>query len=216
VAVSGGRTPEPVFEQLAARAGEFDRWRNSDVFWCDERLVPPSDLRSNFGLARRLWLTPAGVPRENVHPVPSSLPLEDAAREYEADLRGRFDRTAAPTFDAVLLGVGPDGHTASLFPGAPALDVRDRWAAGEPRPAQPPLVPRVTLTLEGLRHGRVAIFLVCGAEKRAVLARLLGRSTGETERAKLPAARVSAVDAVEWFLDRDAAPPGIGTEVPVG
>lgn len=206
VAVSGGRTPEPMFRALAAGPTSPDRWRDWHVFWCDERLVPPADERSNYGLARRLWLAPAGVPTANVHPVDTARPLAEAVRGYEEELRGFFGEAPAGTFDAVVLGVGPDGHTASLFPGASALRSRGRWVAGEPRPRQPPRVPRVTLTLEGLRRARHALFLAGGPEKRPVLARVLGTATGPAPRAALPAGRVQAVGPVEWYLDRDATP----------
>ena len=203
VAVSGGRTPEALFRELAGRADGPTLWPDWQLFCVDERLVPPDDPRSNLGLARRLWLAPAGFPEENVHPIPTDVPPEEAARRYEATLRTFFGRSGRSTFDAVVLGVGVDGHTASLFPGAPTLDARDRWVVAEPRPAQPPEVPRITLTLEALGHARTAIFLVCGTEKREVLARLLPGTPAP--RSDLPAARVAPSESVEWFVDRDAA-----------
>jgi len=206
LAVSGGRTPEPMFRALADAPGGPERWRDWDVFWCDERLVPPADPRSNFGSARRLWLVPAGVPTGNVRPVDTSLPLEAAARAYEVGLRGVFGEAAATTFDAVVLGVGPDGHTASLFPGAASLRARGRWVVGEPHPGQPPRVPRVTLTLAGLGAARHALFLVCGDEKRPVLARILEASPTGRRGPGLPAGQVHGVESTEWFLDRDATP----------
>jgi 6-phosphogluconolactonase len=206
LAVSGGRTPEPMFRALADPPGGPERWRDWDVFWCDERLVPPTDPRSNFGLARRLWLGPAGVPTGNVHPVDTTLSLEAAAQDYETALRAFFGGAPATTFDVVVLGVGPDGHTASLFPGAASLRARERWVAGEPRPRQPPRVPRVTLTLAGLALARHALFLACGAEKRPVLAKLLDRTSAGPRAPALPAGRVRGVETTEWYLDRDATP----------
>jgi 6-phosphogluconolactonase len=205
VAVSGGRSPEPMFRELASAASP-DRWGSWEVFWCDERLVPPADPRSNVGLARRLWLGPGSVPEARVHPIPTSGTAAGAARTYEGELRRFFGDAPAPAWDAVVLGVGPDGHTASLFPGSSTLGVRDRWVVAEPHPGQPPAVPRVSLTLDALSHARVAIFLVCGAEKRPILSRLLGSGTGPRPKSELPAARVRAVESVEWFVDRDALP----------
>lgn len=206
LAISGGRTPEPMFRALAIREGGPKDWSRWQLFWCDERLVPGSDPRSNFGLAQRLWLGPAHFPPRNIHPIETGVPVDEAARRYETTVRGYFGAGDAPTFDAVVLGVGPDGHTASLFPGASALEVVDRWVVPEPRPSQPPAVPRVTLTLEGIGRARTAIFLVGGADKRPVLAEILGAADGTATGPKLPAARVRAQDAVEWFVDSAAAP----------
>jgi 6-phosphogluconolactonase len=206
VALSGGTTPEPMFRELAATEGSAERWRSWQVFWCDERHVPSTDARSNFSLARRLWLEPAGVPRSNVHPVPTSGTPEADARAYEAELRRFFAPETAPSWDATVLGVGPDGHTASLFPGSASLAVTDRWVVAEPNPGQPPRVPRVTLTLAGLSHARVAIFLVCGGAKRPIVSRLLSPVGPHPSKAGLPAARVGAVESIEWFVDQDAAP----------
>lgn len=220
VAISGGRTPEPMFRALAGRADGSRRWPVWQLFWCDERLVPPDDPRSNFGVVRRLWIDPAGFPPGHVHPVGTGTSAEEAARRYEGALRAFFERADAATFDAVVLGVGPDGHTASLFPGAASLDVTDRWVVAEPRPTQPPDVPRVTLTLEAIARARTAIFLVCGPDKRAALSRLLVPPDRTPGAEALPAARVTARESVEWFLDRDAEPRrragGRGEGEPVG
>jgi 6-phosphogluconolactonase len=204
VAISGGRTPGPMFDALAATPGGAAAWSAWQLYWCDERIVAPEDPRSNFGLARQRWLAPARFPEANVHRIPTDSTAERAAEAYERTLRAHFPSGKAPTFDAVVLGMGPDGHTASLFPGSPNLDVVDRWVVAEPRPGQPPPVPRVTLTLEGLARARVAVFLVAGADKRAALARVLG-AAGTPAGPRLPAARVRAVESVEWFVDRDAA-----------
>lgn len=212
IAVSGGRSPETMFRAFAARragAADGEPWT---VLWCDERMVPPDDLRSNFGLARRLWLAPARVPAERILPVPTGLPAGEAADLYDGLLRERF--AAGPPssrprqgFDVAVLGLGPDGHTASLFPGRPSLAVVDRWSVAETSPTQEPRVPRVTLTLEAIRHARHAIFLVWGAEKRPVLSSLFS-DDGSVGARDLPAARVRAQDSVEWHVDRSAWPTG--------
>jgi 6-phosphogluconolactonase len=206
LAVSGGHTPEPMFRALAGQMGVGRRWDDWQLFWCDERLVPTDDSRSNFGLARRLWLVPAGFPPSNAHPVDTALPEEEAAGRYDALLRELLDPGGGTTFDAVVLGVGPDGHTASLFPAAATLEVADRWVVADGHPAQPPWVPRVTLTLEALGRARVAIFVACGEGKRRPLSEILAPSPGRAGRSTLPAGRVTARDSVEWYLDRAAAP----------
>ncbi len=210
LAVSGGQTPEPLFRALASRGTGEDAWSGWHIFWSDERAVPPTDPRSNFGEAGRLWLGPAAVPDGQVHPIRTDGPGIDAmARTYEAELREFFPGPpGAATFDAVLLGVGPDGHTASLFPGSPTLEAGGRWVVAEPRPAVPPLVPRVSLTLDAIGRARVVLFLVGGTAKREVLARVFADPNRGGPRAALPAARVQALDAVEWYVDRGAAPPG--------
>ncbi len=210
VAISGGKTPEPMFAALAASAAAWDRWA---VYWCDERLVAPDDPRSNFGLARRLWLAPAHVPMRSVHPVHTAGSAGQAAERYEDELRAlptgpNPGAAAVGVLDAVVLGIGPDGHTASLFPGSPTLGERARWVVPEPNPALEPKVPRVTLTFPALRHARHAIFVVSGAEKRPTLERILNDPERGTDSAKLPAARVTAAESVEWHVDRAAWPEG--------
>jgi 6-phosphogluconolactonase len=205
LAVSGGRTPEPLFRALAELTDGPRRWPSWQLFLCDERVVPPEDPRSNYGLVRRLWLEPAGFPAANVHPIETSVPADEGAGRYERTLREFFPASEPATFDAVVLGIGPDGHTASLFPGASCLGEGGRWAAAEWSPSMAPHVPRVTLTLEGLGHARRAIFLVTGSDKRPAMGQILSRSGG----AELPAAKVDALESVEWHLDRDASPPGL-------
>ena len=208
VGVSGGESPEPLFRALAA-VPETAGW---SVFWCDERRVPPEDPRSNYGLALRGWLEPAHVPRERTFPIPVDRPAEEAAADYERTIRTYFDAPPAPaesgpTFDALVLGVGPDGHTASLFPGSAELAATGRWVLGVPHPSRPPYVPRVSLTLEAIAASRTVLFLAWGEGKRAILARLFADPGRGGPRGELPAARVRAREAVEWHIDRAAVPP---------
>lgn len=203
LALSGGRTPEPLFRALASRPDGPRLWPAWQLFWADERLVPGSDPRNNAGLARRLWLGPSGFPPAGIHAIDPQGSGTEVAIRYEAVLRQYFAGTPA-TFDAVVLGVGGDGHTASLFPGSPALEEAGRWVTAVPRPGQPPYVPRITLTLPALAKARVALFLVTGPEKQPIVSRLLGPD--ERDRAELPPARVQPKESVEWFLDVAAAP----------
>jgi 6-phosphogluconolactonase len=180
LALSGGSLAEQLFPRLA-RSG-FDAAR-TDFFWADERAVAPTSPDSNFGLAERLWLGPAGVPPVRVHRMPAEAPdLGRAAFDYEAELERV---TGAPArLDAVLLGVGPDGHVASLFPGAAALAVdRPTVLAIEDSPKPPPR--RLTLSLPLLAEARRVVVAAFGDAKAAVIAAAFA-----TGRSELPLARL--------------------------
>lgn len=196
VALSGGTTPQPVYERLAAAPLP---WPRIHWFWGDERFVSPDDPASNYRMVRAALLERAPVPPENVHRIPTAGAPEDAAAAYDDELRrfAREVRPGKPLFDAVLLGVGGDGHTASLFPGGAALEERARWAVAVA--ASP--VARITLTLPALDNSAAVAFIAAGAEKRAPLARILAGDKS------LPAARVETGGEMRCFLDRDAAPP---------
>ena len=206
ICLSGGSTPRRLYEVLASPAMR-PRFPWSDVHWFfgDERLVPDNHPDSNFRMVREALFSLAPIPAENIHRMPTEgLKLDAAAQAYETMLK-RFhgsDRLDAetPLFDLTLLGVGDNGHTASLFPGDPALDERVRWAVGVPNPSSEPRVPRVTLTYPTLDNSRVIAFLATGAGKREIVART---RAGDPS---LPAARVRALGSVHWFVDRAAAP----------
>ena len=199
VCLTGGSTPERLYRLLAQK--ELP-WERMHFFWSDERFVPPDDPLNNARMARRALLDHVPVPPENLHPIPTetSGPQESAAL-YEAELKQFYgaDRLdpERPLFDLVLNGMGDDGHTASLFPGSPALDERERWAVAA-EPGMEPKVPRVTLTFPVLESCRASAFLVSGAGKKATLARVLA---GED----LPAARLKPLGPLTWFVDRAAA-----------
>jgi 6-phosphogluconolactonase len=203
IALAGGSTPGPVYAQLArAPLAQHFPWTRVHWFWGDERLVPHDHPDSNQRLVRETLLDHVPVPAQNVHPIPTAgLGPEQAAHAYEAELRrfhGSGELSAAePLFDVALLGVGEDGHTASLLPGQPVLDERTRWVAAVPhgRPE-----PRITLTYPALEASRCLAFLATGAGKREVIARVR-----QADRA-LPAGRLAPHGTVLWFLDRAAAP----------
>ena len=202
--LSGGRTPRATYARLATSPWrETIPWARVHFFFTDERHVPPDDPRSNLRMAREALLTPLDVPEANIHGVPTrDLDPEASAAAYDAELARFFGRRdpvgAGAHFDVVLLGLGEDGHTASLFPGNPALDIAGRWAAAV-RDASVP-EPRITLTLPALATSRHTAFLVEGAQKRAMLERLL-----EGDLA-LPAAHVRAARAgLDAFVDAEAA-----------
>jgi 6-phosphogluconolactonase len=205
VCLTGGSSPERLYRLLAG-APWRDRvpWDRVHWFIGDERFVLESDPLSNMGAARRLFLDRVGAPRGNIHPVPTDTNYpEAAARLYEDELKAFYgaDRLdpARPLFDVVLMGLGPDGHTASLFPQSRALDETARWALGIAKAGFEPYVPRVTLTFPALASTREMLFEVDGAGKRDILARVLAG-------ADLPAARAYAVGDLVWLIDRAAAP----------
>jgi 6-phosphogluconolactonase len=200
--LAGGHTPQRLYEILAAEYRERIAWNRTHLFWGDERYVAPDDPLSNYRMARESLIDPLALPPENVHPMPTSFADPDeAARAYEQSMRGHFG-AEGPRFDLVLLGIGPEGHTASLFPGSPALEERQRWVVPVRVPAQPPL--RLTLTLAAIDAATQVFFLVSGADKRAIVAKLL--SLGPEESGGYPAARVRPQGGVMLFLDLAAQP----------
>ena len=205
VGLTGGSSPEGLYRLLATEPYRNQiPWERVHWFWGDDRFVPQDDARSNAGAARRLFLDRTSAPPANMHAIPTEAANPDeAARRYEAQLREfyRADRLdpARPLFDVVLMGVGNDGHTASLFPGQAQLDETKRWVVGVPQAGQEPFVPRVTLTFPALASTRDMLFLVTGRGKREIMARLLAG-------ADLPAARAHCDGDLVWLVDRDAAP----------
>jgi 6-phosphogluconolactonase len=199
VAVAGGQTPVPTYLRLAQpEVRDQVPWEQVHVFWGDERCVPPDDSRSNEGMVRHTLLSNVGVPEAQVHPIRCAGDPAAAAGDYETTLRAHFGDT--PRFDLVLLGLGMDGHTASLFPGTSVLRERRRWAAAV-RPATKRLV-RVTLTLPVLEQASCVAFLVAGGAKAAIVHRALqpdGSANG------MPARRVRPAGPVHWLLDSAAA-----------
>lgn len=188
IALSGGSTPLPVYERLATADLP---WRDIDVFMGDERCVPFDHPDSNWGMAMEALLSK--VPAQ-LHPPPA--PACDPG-VYEMELRRVFGE-GLPQFDLQILGIGTDGHTASLFPGAPSLAETSRFVL-RVEPGQPPLHPRITLTLPVLSASRCALFVVTGPEKRDALQRLLDGDESA------PAARVRA-EKIVIVADRAAAP----------
>ena len=203
VCLSGGATPRILYEALARRPyREAMPWGHIHWFWCDERFVPPGDKRSNYGMARRLLLERVPIPRENIHAIPTARGTPGAAASaYEDELKRFYGASALvrerPLFDVAFLGVGEDGHTASLFPGSAALHERSRWTVAVPD-AQPEA--RITLTYPVLESCRDVAFLVTGAAKRRIMQSIVAGATD------VPAARLRPVGRLHWFVDRSAAP----------
>ena len=202
--LTGGSSPKQLYQLLATEAYR-DRipWDRVHWFIGDERFVPAGDPRNNMGVARQIFLD-SFAPAANIHPIPTDAANPDeAARRYEAELQSFYGGNeldpAKPLFDVVLMGVGPDGHTASLFPGYPAIEETARWVVGVPQAHVEPFVPRVTLTLPALASCREMLFEISGPEKRAILTRVLD---GEN----LPANRAHSAGETIWLVDKAALP----------
>jgi len=204
VSLSGGSTPRALYALLAS--DEFRGrvpWGRVSWYWGDERFVPPDDPDSNYRMVRDAMLAKVPVPPDNVHPIPTDGTPDDAARRYERTLQEAYGATsldpARPLFDVMLLGLGADGHTASLLPGEPVLEERRRWVAavahGRPE-------ARITLTYPAIESSRRVAFLVTGPEKAPILRAI---RAGDS---RVPAARVRPVGELVWLVDRAAAGDG--------
>jgi len=203
IALSGGRTPEKMFSLWAETAQYRDKtpWDRVHLFWSDERYVPQDSPQSNYHMARETLISHVPIPAENVHPMPTNLsPPEECARGYESEL-AKFFGAEPPAFDVQLLGIGPEGHTASLFPGSAALDEKLHWVAAVLVPAEPP--QRITCTPVLLNCGRNTFFLVAGENKRDILSAIREEPTAETSQ--YPAVRIHPAKTPIWFLDLAAA-----------
>jgi len=206
LALAGGSTPRMVYSLLAEEALD---WERTHLFWGDERCVKPEHPDSNFRMVREALLDHIQIPEQNVHRMRADLPPEKAAGDYESELRahfkGQFRIDDQYTFDLILLGMGEDGHTASLFPGTPALEESQRWVAVvEHDQPPPPLVTRISLTLPVINAARQVTFLVSGANKAARLKQVF--MTPPSPQSTLPIQHVQPLNgSVRWFLDQDAA-----------
>jgi 6-phosphogluconolactonase len=202
ICLSGGSTPRRLY-QLLGEGPYRDAlpWDRLHWFWGDERFVPWDDPDSNYGMVRAALLERAPVPPRNIHGIPTNGTPADAAAAYERVLKSYYGSqsldSTRPLFDIQILGLGPDGHTASLIPGTSVLEERHRWVAevigGRPE-------PRITLTYPALESSRHTAFLVAGAEKRETLSRALAGDEA------LPAARLRPVGELIWFVDEAARP----------
>lgn len=206
LALAGGSTPLPLHRALATKHHDAVDWNRIHIFWGDDRFVPPNDENSNYRMARETLLDHVPIPSKNIHPIPTDVGSpEEAAAQYEQTLKAFFGNDGPPQFDLILLGMGPDGHTASLFPGVPALQEKERWVAGVAAPQHiGPHVPRVTLTLPVINRSKQVFFLVAGENKQEPLAAILN---GKPGAGAYPASRVHARQGLVWFVDEAAAAP---------
>jgi 6-phosphogluconolactonase len=205
ICLSGGSSPKQMFELLATDAYRSRiPWDRVHWFIGDERFVPAADSRNNMTMARTAFLDRCAPPA-NIHPIDvDSADPKEAARRYENELKSFYGGDqldpARPLFDVVLLGVGPDGHTASLFPGYPAVEETRHWVTDVPKAHVEPFVPRVSLTLPALASCHEMLFEASGPGKRAILTRVL--EDGED----LPANRTRSQGATVWLVDQAALP----------
>jgi 6-phosphogluconolactonase len=207
LALCGGSTPRAIYALLGQEPyTTILDWKQLHVFWGDERLVPPEHPGSNYLLAKERLLSHLPIPLENIHRMRGELEPAQAASDYSLQLQRFFalDGDSPPVFDLILLGMGEDGHVASLFPGSPALDTLDRWVvAVEHNQPPPPLVPRLTLTLPVLNAAR-NLFLILSGERKAE--RLHQVFAGEAGASQLPAGRLRPADGrLLWLVDQAAA-----------
>ncbi len=197
IALAGGSTPKPLYEAIAQQNLAWDKIH---VFWGDERYVPPDHPDSNEGMARQAWLNNVPIPVENLHPMPTDAadPIV-AAEQYEQQLQAFFHLAPGefPVLDVVLLGIGDDGHTASLFPHTEALQVRDRLVTVGNKDGQ----PRITLTVPLINKARCILFLVTGANKQHALRQIFAPVGDEMQ---YPARLIQPAGELWWLLDAAA------------
>jgi 6-phosphogluconolactonase len=201
IAFSGGRTPELLFSVLAEKYGEKIRWESAHFFWGDERCVPPHDPESNFGMTSRIFIKKINIPDKNIHRVLGEDDPEKEAARYSGEIM-KFTRMrhGLPVFDLIILGLGDDGHTASIFPGQTQLLTSDKVCsvACHPLTGQ----KRITITGPVINNADLVIFLVSGANKAEIVADIIEKP-GITD---YPAASIEPTEGVlKWYLDIDAA-----------
>ena len=197
--LTGGSTPVPAYERLAAAEGVD--WDRVHVFWGDERSVPAEHPESNAGMAYRTLLAPAGVPESNIHKMPGECPPDEGSQVYEQALEQFFgDRMS---FDVLHLGMGSDGHTASLFPGTDAVNERSRRVTVGHAPPDAAVRERLTLTFPALATARLCLIAAAGAKKRDAFSATLDAYDGE--HAGPPIAQVSVAGDLVWLVDRELA-----------
>jgi 6-phosphogluconolactonase len=210
VCLAGGSSPKQLYQLLATDAYRSQiPWDRVHWFVGDERFVPVNDPLNNMAMARSVFLDRC-APAANIHPIPTDCAdPQEAARRYEHELKSFYGAdtldSPRPLFDVVLLGVGPDGHTASLFPGYPAVDETKRWVIDVPEANVEPFVPRVTLTFPALGSCREMLIQASGPGKRPIVTRVLG---GEN----LPANRAHSVGETIWLVDVSALPDNFRAE----
>lgn len=202
LALAGGSTPRDTYQRLAgADLAPMVSWRNVQLFWGDERCVPPNHPESNFHMARDSLLDKVPIPQANVHRIQGELEPRRAARAYIEELQAVFDGRRRPRFDLILLGMGADGHTASLFPDSSAVRETRKWAVAYY--VEKVAAWRVTLTPPVLNAARQVVFLVAGSAKAERLHEVL---RGERDPERLPAQIVRPKDgSVVWMVDQAAA-----------
>lgn len=200
--LSGGKTPKLIYEYFAKSPFKKEMpWENIHMFWGDERCVPYDHADSNYAMARDAFLLNVPLCLGNIHRIPADEgPPHKMAVQYEEALRGFFKDAKFPMFDLILLGIGEDGHTASLFPGDNALKEDKRWVVEVKKPIGEPAYPRITLTLPVINNASCILFLVSGKKKMKVMDEILDNQDAVKE--KYPAARVRSEQLLWYALEK--------------
>ena len=201
MALAGGATPKALYETLAREPYSHRMpWDVTHLFWSDERLVPHDHPDSNYALAYRTMISRVPIPATNVHPAPvESGSAVDAAFRYETLLREFFsDKHHRQYLDLVLLGLGNDGHTASLFSGSPVLHEKDKWINFVLKPDIAPFHPRITFTLPLINNSDSVLFLITGSRKRDIVERIVGRFSGDDKI--YPVSMIKPSGTLVWFI----------------
>jgi 6-phosphogluconolactonase len=204
IALSGGSTPKGVYLAMANKdyIGEFD-WENIHFFWTDERFVDADDIKSNYRMVAEALITKIDIPPQNIHPIKTQVKSPKiAAEKYEEELRSFFELAKGefPTFDLVLLGLGQDGHTASLFPGTEALEEKERLAVSVKHDEL--AEERISLTYPVINHAKKIMFIVSGREKSDILKKALDEETAGA----FPAGKIRPENGeLVWYVDVHAA-----------
>jgi 6-phosphogluconolactonase len=202
--LSGGATPRILYRLLAGEYSSEISWDKVHVFWGDERCVPMESKDSNFGMASEALVSKVQLPSENIHRIPGEImPPEKAAETYERMLQEYFkpEEEDSFLFDAMILGVGEDGHTASLFPGSSALVERNQWVLAVDAPSSFSPRKRITLTFPLINRSKSIFFLASGTKKREVVREILNNPGAA--RGLYPAAMILPEGSVAWYIDRD-------------
>ncbi len=202
IAVSGGSTPKSLFNTLADEYSEKINWENIHFFWVDERCVPPEDQDSNYGMTKKFLFDKIEIPQENIHRIRGeNIPEKEVVR-YTAEIDEflKFENTL-PRFDLIILGIGTDGHTASIFPNQIGLIDSENVCSVTVHPVTEQ--KRITLTGKVLNNAAHIIFMVTGEDKSKIVAEILKKKSGYE---KYPSAHINPLDGVnEWYLDSEAA-----------
>lgn len=201
IALSGGSTPKTYHSLLATTFRDAIPWERIHLFWGDDRYVPHDDPASNYRMARESLIDHVPIPDENVHPIPTDAILADQAAESYADTLALYFGQRPPALDLAIMGLGDDGHTASLFPGTDVLEENNAWVRALEAPPYAQPRTRVTLTYPLLNQSKAIFFLAAGVKKRTVLNDILTNPAST-----YPAARISS-PSLHWFIDEAAHMP---------
>ena len=204
LALSGGKTPRYLYTFLARECSSEISWERAHLFWSDERCVSQESNDSNFAMAYKALISEVPLPSQNIHRIPAEInPPEKAAGNYERMIRDFFkpEEEGSFLFDAMILGVGEDGHTASLFPENSALVEKSHWVLAVNAPSSFSPQERITLTFPLINRSRSIFFLASGTKKREVVGEIL--KNPETARRLYPAAMIHPLGSVTWYIDRE-------------